>query len=165
MSSAVVFDSRTGNTKLLAQWIAEEVKECVYCGDIDNAAEADTYFVGFWTDKGSCTDKVKEFLESLHGKKIYLFGTAGFGASDEYFEKILKGVKGLIPGDNEIMELFMCQGKMPAAVRERYEKMLADPNKEAHAKMLIKNFDTALSHPDENDREELIKKLKICYEI
>ena len=64
MRSAVVFDSKTGNTKLLAHWIAEEIKDCVYCGDIDNAVEADTYFVGFWTDKGSCTDKVKNFLES-----------------------------------------------------------------------------------------------------
>ena len=54
MRSAVVFDSKTGNTKLLAQWIAEEIKDCVYCGDIDNAVEADTYFVGFWTDKGRC---------------------------------------------------------------------------------------------------------------
>ena len=30
MRSAVVFDSKTGNTKLLAQWIAEEIKDCVY---------------------------------------------------------------------------------------------------------------------------------------
>lgn len=161
MRSAVVFDSRTGNTKLLAQWIAEEIKDCVYCGDIDNAVEADTYFVGFWTDKGSCTDKVKNFLESLHGKKIYLFGTAGFGVSDEYFEKILNGVKVLIPDDNEIMEMFMCQGKMPMVVRDRYEKMLAYPDKAAQAQMLIKNFDMALSHPDEKDRENMIKKLKI----
>ena len=78
MSSAVVFDSKTGNTKLLAHWIAEEIKDCVYCGDIDNAVEADTYFVGFWTDKGSCTDKVKNFLESLHGKKDLSFRNCRF---------------------------------------------------------------------------------------
>ena len=100
-------------------------------------------------------------VPSLHGKKIYLFGTAGFGVSDEYFEKILNGVKDLIPDDNEIMEMFMCQGKMPMAVRDRYEKMLADPDKAAQAQMLLKNFDMALSHPDEKDRENMIKKLKI----
>ena len=55
----------------------------------------------------------------------------------------------------------MCQGKMPIAVRNRYEKMLADPDKAAQAQMLIKNFDMALSHPDEKDRESMIKKLKI----
>lgn len=160
MSSAVVFDSRTGNTKLLAQWISQELSDCVYCGDIENSVDAQVYYVGFWTDKGNCTDKVKGFLEKLHNKKIYLFGTAGFGVSDEYFEKILNNVKAFIPHDNEVQSLFMCQGKMPMAVRERYEKMLADPEKSAQANMLIKNFDMALSHPDEKDRENLIKRLK-----
>ena len=50
---------------------------------------------------------------------------------------------------------------MPMAVRDRYEKMLADPDKAAQAQMLLKNFDMALSHPDEKDRENMIKKLKI----
>lgn len=161
MSSAVVFDSRTGNTKLLAQWISQELTDCVYCGDIDNSVDAQVYYVGFWTDKGNCTEKVKSFLENLHGKKIYIFGTAGFGVSDEYFEKILNNVKAFIPQDNEVQSLFMCQGKMPMAVRDRYEKMLSDPEKAAQAQMLIKNFDMALSHPDEKDRENLIKKLKV----
>lgn len=59
------------------------------------------------------------------------------------------------------MEMFMCQGKMPMVVRDRYEKMLADPDKAAQTQMLLKNFDMALSHPDEKDRENMIKKLKI----
>lgn len=160
MSKAVVFDSRTGNTELLAQWISQEIEDCVYCGDIENSAEASVYYVGFWTDKGSCSDKVKNFLENLHGKKIYLFGTAGFGASVEYFEKILNNVKAFVPDGNEVYSLFMCQGKMPAAVRDRYCKMLSDPEKKTQAQMLINNFDMALSHPDDDDRRQLIKKLK-----
>lgn len=158
----MVFDSKTGNTKLLAQWIAQELEDCVYCGDIENFAEndAEVFFVGFWTDKGSCTEKVKSFLQGLHGKRIYIFGTAGFGVSDDYFRRILNSVKDLVPQDNSAEPFFMCQGKMPVAVRERYAKMLEEPEKASQAQMLIKNFDLALSHPDEEDKKLLLEKLK-----
>lgn len=163
MSSAVVFDSKTGNTKLVAQWIAQNLRDCVYCGDIKDCEEkgAEVFFVGFWTDKGSCTEKVKEFLQGLHGKRIYIFGTAGFGVSEEYFQKILGSVKNLVPQDNSTELLFMCQGKMPVQVRERYVKMLDDPEKALQAQMLIKNFDMALSHPDEEDKRRLLEKLSL----
>jgi len=52
--------------------------------------EADTLYVGFWTDKGQADESTSDFLKQLHGKNIFLFGTAGFGGSKEYFDKILK---------------------------------------------------------------------------
>lgn len=161
MNSAVVFDSRTGNTELLAKWIAEEISDCIYCGNTEISVDAEIFYVGFWTDKGDCTDKVKNFLERLHGKKIYLFGTAGFGTDKEYFERILNKVKGYIPKDNIIEGTFMCQGKMPVSVRERYVKMLAEPEKAAQAERLIKNFDMAVSHPDYEDRINLMNQFAI----
>ena len=45
----------------------------------------------------------------------------------------------------------MCQGKMPAAVRARYESIEDSPRRQ----MLLANFDAALSHPDENDLARL----------
>ena len=161
MKTQVLYKSRTGNTELLAKWLAEEVCDCIYCGNIENSVDAQIYYVGFWTDKGDCTDKVKNFLEKLHGKKIYLFGTAGFGADEEYFKRILNRVKKYIPEDNTVEGTFMCQGKMPKSVRYRYEKMLTEPEKAAQAEMFIKNFDMAASHPDNKDRENLINQFKI----
>lgn len=46
---------------------------------------------------------------------------------------------------------YMCQGKMPQSVRERYVKMKELTNAPANLDMLIDNFDSALSHPDEKD--------------
>lgn len=64
---------------------------CDYFGIPDPAAmEADTLYVGFWTDKGNADESTSDFLKQLHGKNIFLFGTAGFGGSKEYFDKILK---------------------------------------------------------------------------
>ena len=34
--------------------------------------------------------KASDFLKQLRGKQVFLFGTAGFGGSEEYFNKILK---------------------------------------------------------------------------
>ena len=92
MSYAIVFSSKTGNTKLLADTLHACLPQenCCYFGTPAPAAmEADTLYVGFWTDKGNADESTLDFLKQLHGKSIFLFGTAGFGGSEEYFNKIL----------------------------------------------------------------------------
>ena len=158
MKYAVVYASATGNTAMLAEEIRSYMKnaECVYFGEAkENIPPADIIFAGFWTDKGTCSDEIGNYLAGLQGQKIFLFGTAGFGGSKEYFSRILEQVKGHIPDGNTVIGTFMCQGKMPASVKARYEKMLeSDPENERIKAMLI-NFDQALSHPDHHDLEEL----------
>ena len=93
MSYAIVFSSKTGNTKLLADTLHACLPQenCCYFGTPDPAAmEADDLYVGFWTDKGNADESTLDFLKQLHGKNVFLFGTAGFGGSEEYFNKILK---------------------------------------------------------------------------
>lgn len=158
MKYAVVYASATGNTAMLAEEIRSYMKnaKCVYFGEAkENIPPVDIIFAGFWTDKGNCSDEIGNYLAGLQGQKIFLFGTAGFGGSKEYFSRILEQVKGHIPDGNTVIGTFMCQGKMPASVKARYEKMLeSDPENERIKAMLI-NFDQALSHPDHHDLEEL----------
>lgn len=155
MKYAIVFRSLTGNTSLIAETIRQALpaSDCMYYGSPSpDALQADTLFLGFWTDKGMCDDVMKDFLTTLHQKNIYLFGTAGFGGSKEYFDTILSNVKSLLPPDNTVKSSFMCQGKMPVSIRSRYEKILsADPDNEK-MKQLIENFDLALTHPDKADQ-------------
>lgn len=47
----------------------------------------------------------------------------------------------------------MCQGKMPQSVRDRYMKMKAQPEHSANIDALIKNFDRAISHPEQAQKE------------
>ena len=104
---------------------------------------------------------MKAFLKGLEGKRIFLFGTAGFGGSEEYFNRILESVRKNIPKSNTIVGTFMCQGKMPATVRQRYESMLSvQPNK---MKSMIKNFDRALSHPDEQDIQNMKESVTAAF--
>ncbi|MDD3218932.1 MAG: flavodoxin family protein [Lachnospiraceae bacterium] len=164
---AIVYSSKTGNTEILAKAIQEQLPEnsCNYFGTVKEIgdltlSQADMFLVGFWTDKGNCDPETALLLQNLHNKKIFLFGTAGFGANDAYFDQILNKVQLHIDSSNTIAGTFMCQGKMPMSVRTRYESMQeAQPDKMQN---LIANFDKALSHPDENDLRRLKEVIHGC---
>lgn len=154
MSYAIVYSSHTGNTALLAETIRETLpqEDCVYFGAPDpSALTAETLYVGFWTDKGTCDTSIAQFLQSLTNQKVFLFGTAGFGGAAAYFEQILNRVKENLGDSTELIGTYMCQGKMPPSVRTRYEQMEEGPRRTA----MLENFDQALSHPNAEDLANL----------
>ena len=162
MTYAIVYSSRTGNTGLLADTIRQALpaEQCLYFGaPAPDATEADCIFAGFWTDKGACDADTASFLRMLRNKKVFLFGTAGFGGSQEYFDKLLHLAERQLDSSNELIGTYMCQGKMPMSVRERYVKMLSAPIHMANLEGMIENFDRALSHPDQDDLDRLRKAL------
>lgn len=155
---SILFSSSTGNTKLLAETIREVLpaEYCDYFGACSaNEPESNTVYVGFWTNKGIADDNALQLLKVLRNKKIFLFGTAGFGGSEAYFKGILDKTKKAIDASNTVVGEYMCQGKMPQSVRERYVKMKEQPNHIPNIDAMIENFDKALSHPDEDDLNAL----------
>lgn len=128
------------------------------------ASEADVVFVGFWCDKGSCSPAVQHFLQSLAGKRVFLFGTCGFGESDEYFAQILERVRAYLPADAQYIGGAMCQGKMGMGVKRRYEGMLEKDPENAQARMLIDNWNKAQSHPNEDDFSRIAAAAKEALE-
>lgn len=152
MKYSIIYSSRTGNTALLATKLQDILPsgDCVYFGVPDEKAlDAQLIFIGFGTYKGDCDETLSNLLKKLNNKQVFLFGTAGFGKSQLYFEQILSRVKNHINDSNTVVGTYMCQGKMPMTVRSRYESMLdKQPEK---MQELIENFDEALSHPNEDD--------------
>lgn len=128
------------------------------------ASEADVVFVGFWCDKGSCSPAVQHFLQGLAGKRVFLFGTCGFGESDEYFAQILDRVRAYLPADAQYIGGAMCQGKMGMGVKRRYEGMLEKDPENAQALMLIDNWNKAQSHPNEDDVSRIAAAAKEALE-
>ncbi|NCB91201.1 MAG: flavodoxin [Clostridia bacterium] len=163
----IVYSSHTGNTRGLATAIYQGLP--AHAKDIEELSEdtrwddAETYLVGFWTDKGNCPPEVQEYLEKLTDKRVALFGTCGFGGDEAYYKKIEDRVKKIISPDNEYLGCFLCQGKMPMAVRERYQKMMKDEKQKAEAQRQIQNFDRALLHPDTQDyNNAMIFVRRVC---
>ena len=154
MSYAIVYSSRTGNTKALADAIREVLppEDCCYFGPPDAAAlAAQRLYIGFWTDKGTCDGDTAAFLAQLSNQEVFLFGTAGFGGSAEYFEQIAHRVETLLPAGVTVLGHHLCQGRMPMTVRQRYAAMEDSPRRT----QMLENFDAALSHPDAEDLRQL----------
>lgn len=158
MRYQVVFVSRTGNTKKVAMaiynGISSSLKDIVDLEEKDNhIEEADVYFVGFWVNRGSASLDILEYLGTLEGKKIALFGTCGFGNDKAYEKKIEQQVTAWLPENVQYLGAFFSQGKMGASVRKKYEQMREQPGMEAMADKMIRNYDEGLLHPDYTDLE------------
>lgn len=160
MTCLIVVSSKGGNTKQVADALAREliVAGAEVAGPMppddaadDRIAAADAVLAGFWTDKGDCAPDMAAFLGKLAGKRVFLFGTAGFGGSEAYFARIASAVAQHLPAEAELLGSAMCQGKMGPGVRARYEAMLAEHPDDERIKGMIANFDAALAHPDEAD--------------
>ena len=157
MKLAVCYSSATGNTKMLAEAIAKALHCETSLFEAKKQPDLSGYdliFAGFWTDKGTCDAAAQQLLQQCSGKTVALFGTAGFGREEQYFADILNRVKSRLPADVQCLGGFLCQGKMPAAVRKRYEAMLEQNPEDAKAAMLLENFDLALTHPDHADLQK-----------
>ena len=158
MSYSVVFSTRTGNTKLLAETVRKSLSQndCIYFGyPGQEALHADRLYVGFWTDRGCCDNGTAEFLRTVKNKELFLFGSAGYGGSEEYYQKILRQTESLLDDSCRVVGTFMCQGKMPESVRKCYEEMTQGPNPIHNLMGMLENFDKASSHPDRADLEKL----------
>ncbi len=156
MKYQVVFTSETGNTenvaKVIYQSIPDRSKEIQRLNQGTKVEDADIYYIGFWTNRGTCGIDIIDFISELHGKNIAIFGTCGMGGDKAYYRMIENQIKAFIPDDNNYIGAFICQGKMPIDVRKKYEVM-AERGDERAIKM-IKVFDEALLHPNQNDYKD-----------
>lgn len=163
MKIAIIYESKTGNTQMLAEAIHEicirdnsaaliSVQQALEAGF--NKEDVDLFFLGSWTDKGDCGQTMKSFANTLESKNIALFGTAGFGGSQDYFDKLTARFSSSILDSNRILGSFYCQGKMPQGTRNRYQAMLQQNPEDKDLKVTIANFDKAQTHPNERDLDK-----------
>ena len=84
-------------------------------------------------------------------------------------KKIASSVRIWLEDDNRYLGSFICQGKMPLAVRQKYESLLNTPE-DCDCQQIrrqLQNFDEAMIHPTRTDLEnaalfatECIEKVK-----
>lgn len=163
IKTAILFDSRTGNTRQLAEIVTEVFRENMTV-DVNLA---DIIFVGSWCDKGTLSDEIKKQISEFKNKKIFVFATCGFGADEKYYTSVLNRMSAEFDDSNMIIGGFVCQGKMPETVRERYAVMAEKEPEEIKWKNFLTNFDIARSHPDNDDISRfkaVLETLKKQYE-
>lgn len=163
MTEAIIYDSLSGNTESLAKEIKSIKKNAYYekINDklIEELPEYDIYYIGSPIIKGMCTDKIKRLLQKIENKKIFLFITTGYKGED-YYESLTRRILEIIPKSNQILGIFLCQGKMQDAVKERYIKLIQEHPEDKNLTVSLENFEQAKPHPDENDKKDLIEKIQ-----
>lgn len=116
MKYAVIYQSKSGNTKMLGEEIfnaLDSKKKEIY--DIDEGKEipdADVYFVGFGIHNNSCSMDIVDCMEGIGMAKLALFSTCGYMPTDKYKEKLEKNLEVWLPEDAEYIDMFLCQGNV-----------------------------------------------------
>lgn len=95
------------------------------------------------------------FLSAFMPLYRILDGNATVFFRAAYYRKVLDRVRQSVDESNTIVGTYMCQGKMPQAVKERHLRMKQMPEHPENLDALIRSFDCALSHPDAEDLEAL----------
>lgn len=152
MDYLVVYASKTGNTQKIAMEIFEALpgnsKDIQRIEELNG--EADTCFVGFWNNRGTCSGDIMDYLSELHGKRVALFGTCGMGGSQEYFNRVANQVEAFLPDDCQYLGAFLCAGKMPPQILEKYKQM-QQVQDTPQIRAMIQAYEEGMLHPNEKD--------------
>ena len=174
MKILIVYESMTGNTKDVAIAIYDALKfdyNVKVLNVVDalesDSRDADLYFLGSWVNRGTSGNLINQFAKTLKNKNIAIFGTAGFGESEDYFKSLTERFVANIDNSNTFYSSYFCQGRMREIVKERYIELLKDHPDDKSLEVKIENFDRARQHPNIEDLSlaqkfalEVVQKVK-----
>jgi flavodoxin len=152
----IVYSSKTGNTKKLAEGICRNFLEeglparIAAVEEKPGAAEAPWVLVGFWADKGKADEKTLEYIRSLEGRRIGLFGTLGAEPGSNHARDLAKKTEALVAEKNTCLGSFLCQGKIDPALTEKFRNLPPD-HPHAMNEERRKRHEEAAKHPDQAD--------------
>ena len=118
MKILLVYSSRTGNTKKVAEAIGEELGiSAVPVEEKPAAADFDLVIAGFWVDRGTADAKMKAYLESLREVRVAIFATLGAKADSEHAAHCLEAGTALVGKGSKVVGKFICQGTQTSQVK------------------------------------------------
>lgn len=168
MKSMVVYSSKTGNTKMVAEAIYEALSEPKALFNVDEKPDPSGYdlvVAGYWVDKGTADPKAMDFFKTLENKNVAIFGTLGAYPDSDHANSCREEVKALLCS-NTILGDFICQGKVNPKLIKMMEKMKDDPHHSMTPERKERLAEAA-KHPDKNDLKnaaafalEAVEKIK-----
>jgi flavodoxin len=150
----IVYSSKTGNTKKVAEGILKALQEKNLDVRIaaveENPAPADWNLVGFWLDKGDMDAKAAAYIDGLKGQTLGLFGTLGAPRDSGHARTCAKKAEERTAAHNTCLGSFLCQGKIDPALVESFRKLPSDnPHYPTGKNAAL--YDEAARHPDDRD--------------
>ena len=152
MKILVVYSTKTGNTKKVAEAIAQALPGAEL-HDVKTAPAPDAYdfiAMGFWVDKGGPNKEAADYMKTISGKKVFTFFTLGANPDSMHARTCAEAAPKAYGEGCEQVAAFWCQGSIDPVLIEWMRKMPAGnphaPTPEAEAR-----WAEAAKHPDETD--------------
>ncbi len=152
MKLAVVYSSRTGNTRMIAEAIHSVMPagtEIFPVREAPDPAGYDFLALGFWVDRGGPDAAMRAYMERVRGASVGLFGTLGAWPDSEHARNAMQRAAGLM-GGNTVLGTFLCQGKVDPVLLAAMEKK-GDGNHPMTGERKAR-LEEAARHPNAEDR-------------
>lgn len=100
MKTIIIYSSKTGNTKNVAEAIYAGLNskydlELVDMNEIKDIAELNKYdniLFGFWVDRGSANQAAKKMINKIRNKRVGLFCTMGANPDSKHGNDVYKNI-------------------------------------------------------------------------
>lgn len=114
MRICLVYSSQTGNTKKVANYVAERLSIPLFSVDTTiSCAAFEGIILGFWLLRGRPDPKMQAFMQGLHDKRIFFFATHAAWVESEHVRLCKAWVtETLIGQGNRVLGDFSCQGRV-----------------------------------------------------
>lgn len=162
MKSLIVYSSKTGNTRKLAEAILSVLPAGTEIFPVEKAPDPDGYdfvAVGYWVDKGTANAEMAEYLPKVRGKKVGVFFTLGAFPDSEHARKSCDNGIALLGEACEVVAKYWCQGAIDPKLTSWMSKL---PEGHPHAPNpeRLRRWEEAAKHPDDADLEAAKKAFK-----
>ncbi|MFV0498630.1 MAG: flavodoxin family protein [Bacilli bacterium] len=155
MKKILLYSTKTGNTKKIADVIAKEINPD-YFGDVAefdalNIDSEDLIIIGGWIDKGLMNKEVMDFITKLNKKNVAFYFTLGaYPNSMHAFDCINNIKKSFTANENNILAHYHCQGAIDPKLIEWMNNL---PSEHSHSpdENRINRWNDAKSHPNQED--------------
>lgn len=148
----ILYSSITGNTKMIAEQIAESTGEADLFSVDEMPKDLSVYeaiAIGYWLRRGGPDPKAAKALPKVQHATVMLFQTHGTDPGSEHAVTAYARAAYLLGEGCEILGTFGCQGKInPALIEKRRNASPDDPHGGTEA---MERWSRAASHPDTQD--------------
>lgn len=151
MKALVVYSSKSGNTKKMAEALYGALqceKDFVAITDDPDPAGYDFVAVGFWLQGGQPDPATLAFLPKIGEKEVFFIATHGAAKNSDHVKNAIKKAKELA-APARICAVFSCPGQVTEEILEKAAKKEPKPPWLADAP-------AAKGHPDEKDINQLL---------
>ncbi len=172
MYISIYYSSITGNTKALADYVAEDLgsqghQAAVFPSSAPDRDEDDEdrgiCILAFWCRRSGLDDLSARRLSRWKGRKVLAVGTIGGNVEGDYGDRVRRNVSEQISQDNECLGVYICQGSVDLKRIER-RRHLPEDSKHYVSDKKYRRFLATQGHPDREDLESVARAVRSALE-